>query len=488
MPLPENQACGYPDRVSCAIKPRRLQGFPCGTWLTVDATTLTPLPLTDSRRADAEARARKVLAEMGVTPSEASLFNVIHFGIAVPPSRLPRRAASRHYRLESSVTKRECGDALAACLAKGWLQVIEEPVLAKISDELREGAFLGPIYGFPQTGQVDFTRAGAELWRHFESRCFSTAQRTPFAYTDVVHEKTARFYSSRELAVSGIEKAKIDDDVVSVRGPFPIGPWRAQWWRQFPAGYRIEIEERRQWQGRGSGGGENCWLERSPPNTDQQRLRDVLDRHNVTFAEWILLAAMERGSLMRDKSFLYNLAEIARHEFGAKVSPEGYRNGLDACLHNGWLRVVDRQVIGEIQALLEDNAVFLAVPKRAENRPSGYRCGMDPQGNLVPLPVPIERRCGEVDFCPSGATLYRMISAEWLGRNWEDYLSVANTYYWEEHHYCKAATGFGGMIQERSAQGEVVRSSRVIPIGSWCVFWWKQFSNGYRLELVFGEP
>jgi hypothetical protein len=95
-----------------------------------------------------------------------------------------------------------------------------------------------------------------------------TDKQPPFAFTDVVHEKTAQYYRTWAAAAAAIEEIRNQDEVVNVTGPSPTGPWHAQWWRRFPDGYRIDIEERRQWQGRGSRGGEDCYLCRSPePDT-----------------------------------------------------------------------------------------------------------------------------------------------------------------------------------------------------------------------------
>jgi hypothetical protein len=311
--------------------------------------------LTAGQRARADAQARRerdlanALAELGITPSEASLFSVVHYGLTLPPSDLPGWAGSESYRLDGSATLEECRAALAACLAKGWLQVIDELALVRIADELRAGRFLGPIYGLPPVGGVDFTHAGAELWLHFCGRCFRDARGTPFAYTDVVHDKTARYSRTWAAAVAELKKARDEDDVVSVSGPFPIGPWRAQWWRRFPEGYRIDVEARRQWQGRASGGGEYCYLLRSPRQSDLQRLQHVLDRHNVALAEWALLAAMEHHSPRSEEASLaWWLADLSNREFGGTISAEELRSGLEACLRYGWLRVVDQHVIDEV--------------------------------------------------------------------------------------------------------------------------------------------
>jgi hypothetical protein len=81
-----------------------------------------------------------------------------------------------------------------------------------------------------------------------------------------------------------------------------------------------------------------------------------------------------------------------------------------------------------------------------------------------------------------------MIAAEWLGLDWEDDLSVWNDYYREEHRYCETEEGLQGIVQEHAARGEVVRTSKLVPLGPWCVYWWERFPAGYRLELEIGEP
>jgi hypothetical protein len=322
--------------------------------------------LADQRSARAEARANekrrrsKVLTEIGVTAPEAALFNVVHYGMTSPPSYLPSSAAVPDYSLAGPVTERECHAALAACLAKGWLQVIDEPALAKIADELREGRFLGPIYGLPAAGGVDFTHAGAELWRRLCRRCFPTSG-PPFAFNDVVHSKTTQYFRTKAAALAAIPEAD-QDHAVTVTGPTPIGPWRVQWWRRFPEGYRVDIEERMQWEGRGGGGGPGCVMSRSGRQTDPQRLRRVLDCHNVALAEWLLLAAMEWAWYQSAFDLPRLAAGSTAERFGVTATAEECRTGLEACLRHGWLRVVDQHAIDEVQALLRTDPAFLPVP------------------------------------------------------------------------------------------------------------------------------
>ena len=160
----------------------------------------------------------------------------------------------------------------------------------------------------------------------------------------------------------------------------------------------------------------------SPEKEDWQRLRHVLDRHNVTFPEWILLAKMEIGPqrFERTKPPLW-LAKMTERRYGEALSADGYHTALDACLRYGWLRVIDQQVVGEVHELLRNDPATLALPKTARYHPDECRLGSDPSrpGKLVPLPASPEQRYGEIDFSPAGAALYRMISAEWLGPDWE---------------------------------------------------------------------
>jgi hypothetical protein len=397
--------------------------------------------------------------DVGVTPSEAALLTVVHYGLTIPPSDLPSTAARECYS-GGLATEEECRVALVACLAKGWLQVIDEPALARITDELREGRFIGPIYGLPPIGGVDFTRAGAGVWHSL--RGWRDPTQPPFAFTDVVHSKTSRYFTTRAVAVRGVEEARECGGDISIVGPSPIGPWRAQWWRRFPEGWRIDIEERRQWQGCCSEGEGSIMSHPSHQEAELQRLQRVLDCHNVTPTEWLLLASMDDGSYKSASHLPRRAAESAGKHFGVTASEAECRTGLEACLRYGWLRVVDQSAVDEVEALLRNEPGMM--PARSEI--GGW---------------------GEIDFTPCGAALYRMIAAQWLGPGWEDGLSVWKESYREEHRYCEAEGGLRNIAQEYATGGEVVRASKLVPMGPWCVYWWKRFPAGYRLELKIGE-
>src|SRR5262249_31596193 len=163
------------------------------------------------------------------------------------------------------------------------------------------------------------------------------------AYTDVVHEKTARFFRTSAAAAAAIEESRSQDEVVAVTGPTPTGPWRGQWGRRFPAGYRIDIEERRRGPGHRSRGGEHPHpsTPTAPPGMPHgAQPKTPLARHNVTLAEWLVMESMERGWFRDSAAHLCRaVAESGSRLLGVAISEDQCRNGLEACLRYGWLRV-----------------------------------------------------------------------------------------------------------------------------------------------------
>ena len=150
---------------------------------------------------------------------------------------------------------------------------------------------------------------------------------------------------------------------------------------------------------------------------------------------------------------------------------------------------MNRETIQEVRALLRNDPTTLALPKTAELFHHACHSDIDPSnpGDSVYSPIPDGNGWGEIDFTPAGASLYRAISADRFGAEWEHGLAVSHGYYREEHRYCEAEGGFAGIVEEYVAKGGVVRSCRVVPIGPWCVHWWKVFPSGFRMELEI-EP
>jgi hypothetical protein len=403
---------------------------------------------------------------VNLTPAEAALFCRIHFS-AWPASDLPATAAHEWYS-GGRATTADCEAALPGCLARGWLQVIDEAALATIINDVRAAGLIGPLHDLPDLGDVDFTPVGAAIWL---SECEPRDPRSPpFACTIVVHEKSSHYFRTKAAALATINEIQGWDGIGSISGPFEIGPWRAQWWRRFLDGYRIDME----WHGEGPGG--HYHLARfTQDQAEWQRLRHILDCHNVTLAQWLLLATMDTGLDTYTSCFPRIVADWAGRRFGTTISEEECRSGLQDCLRLGWFMSADIDPANERRVARETVDRIAAIEALLRDEPTI-------------MPIAPEWVLRAIHFTPSGAALYRMLAAEWLGPAWEDAIHVRKETYREEHRYCETEECLQAVLQEYAGGELKVRASKVVPIGPWCFHWWKRFPRGYRLELQLGDP
>lgn len=407
------------------------------------------------------------LASLGVTRAEASLFHVINYGYSLLPHLLCYHASfPSYYSLGGDVSEEENQAALTGCLAKGWLQFVDEAVLGRIQSEIREAGILGPIYGYPALGGINFTHEGAEQWLNIRNKLWNDQASKPFVYCDTVCEKHAFYFSSEAKAVAELDRWKRSESVVAAVGPFPIGPWRANWWRRFSKGYRIEVEQRTPWRGRVPRGGAFIDFNWSELRLDLLHARAVLDRQQVRWVEWVLLGCMESGNNHQrlDHEAARIVEKAIRHskQFGIDLSEEECMSGLETCVRLGYLCEIDDQRTTDILGLLRADSAI--------------------------MPVPFKEGWREVEFTMAGADLYRRLSTEILGIGWENRLEVKETYYWEVHHYCTHEAGLKHALRDYARLGETPKTIRTIATGPWCVLWWNRYQSGFRLELTFGHP
>jgi hypothetical protein len=260
----------------------------------------------------------------------------------------------------------------------------------------------------------------------------------------------------------GIEHIKESEvSIVSITEPQQTGPWRAPWWQRFDEGYRVEIEQRTQWEGRYR---EGCrgYLYFGPTTrpVDVAHAKNVLKRHGLPLVAWLVMANV---SGEHDERSLAHFAAEYATRLGEELSERSCRAAVMVCKDVGWLRDGSEQVSAEIENLL-----------RAD-------------GAIMPVPFdPVNHQFG-IDFTVEGAELYRKLSAEILGPDWEDTIDVEEVLFLEVHYYCAREAAIAAANAECEERGDVPISSRTVPIGPWCVYWWERFSSGYRLELTFGK-
>ena len=420
--------------------------------------------MNDSDLLRREARAQKnrenaaKLATLGITPAEASLFHVIQYGLTIAADDLCYRAAHEDYAVGGPITEELTQAALAGCFAKGWLQVIDEAALGRIQEELRRDGVLGPIFGYPSIGGVDFTHAGAEQLFRIVEHLWNGGRAKSSPYGDVVHEKSSYYFPSEAKAIIERDLWKECKNVVVVSEPVQIGPWRANWWRRFSMGYRIDVEQRMQWQAHNADSQGSVYFHWRDLHFNREIASAVLHQHDMDSNEWFVLAEQDG----RHYRVFEGASENLNNSDDATLEAEWAR-GVEACLSKGWLRHLDEQAIAEIATLLDSDSAITPVRPTPEQYRDTYA------------------------FTNAGAELYRKVSAEIFGPKWEDHLEVEVTYYWEEHRYCATEAGLATFDECYHRAVETPQTTRTVPIGPWCIHWWERFPSGYRMELTFGD-
>ncbi|MDB5388684.1 MAG: hypothetical protein JWM11_4330 [Planctomycetaceae bacterium] len=161
------------------------------------------------------------------------------------------------------------------------------------------------------------------------------------------------------------------------------------------------------------------------------------------WVEWVLLGCMESGNnhqrLDHEATRVVQKAVGHSKQFGIDLTDAESTNGLESCVRLGYLCETDEQQTTDIPGLLRADSAIMPLPYK-----EGWR---------------------EVDFTLEGAELYRRLSSEILGNDWEDRLHVKETYYWEVHNYCTGEAGLKRALQEYARLGEAPKTIRTVATG-----------------------
>lgn len=115
--------------------------------------TLAANVLSDDEAGRRERQASKnqarvaALANLGLTPAQATLFKIVDYGLVVEPWDLCERATIDDYAIAGAVTVHQARDALSDCFVKGWLRIVDATCLQELQTEIRNAGLIGPIYG-----------------------------------------------------------------------------------------------------------------------------------------------------------------------------------------------------------------------------------------------------------------------------------------------------------------------------------------------------
>lgn len=134
-------------------------------------------------------------------------------------------------------TLAECAGAISSLCNRGLTSVVDQTLQHAIAKYIASCTGIGPTDGIPLVGQLDFTLAGADVWReilNFEN---------PEMGRDYYWHNTMSFIYRRSATILiGFELDWVLKDVrlcelVPTEPYERIGTWRSQWWREIPSGY-----------------------------------------------------------------------------------------------------------------------------------------------------------------------------------------------------------------------------------------------------------
>jgi hypothetical protein len=405
-------------------------------------------------------KSKAILAAHGLSSAESALLNAVHYCTHVP-AHLPNYAQGKHYSFDEPVSEDECAAALPGCFAKGWFRIVGEVSHREIAVTLRRDGVLGPVFGLPPVGQVDFTPQGAALWQRLVDEWWEGKDRSGYHCSMTRQGKRALFCRNLAGAVRERDRLRHPRTSAAVSQPRPIGPWRVQWWRRYEQGYRLDIDSRTC--------GDTFFRLNRPARCrpiDPARLRRVLAGRGATFGEWVILSSLDRRYGLRGPRWVADRARAAEKMHGIAITEQECRAAQAGCLLKGWAQTVDRKALDAIHALLRADPAFMPLGSRTAGQ------------------------VGEIDFTVCGAELYQAISAEYFGPCWDAEIYVERTSSWCELIFSETEEGIHKMLHPHAGPGPQILWVRTRSIGPWCSRWWQRFPGGYRVECEKGlaEP
>ena len=327
--------------------------------------------------------------------------------------------------------------------------------LAQIKEDLARDHVLGPIYGFPEPGLVDFTQLGANVWLEIDR-----SEDEVISYLDAVEFKTRWTFVSHTTMTRHRARLRKEPHFASMARPTVADDVRLAWWCPPMRGWSFEATEKFHWQGRG--GVDSCttsaflnW-DAEFANVDRVQLRRQCRHHDLEPSDLCVL--------LRIAQWPFNVKHIARSSLILAKSGIGLRMTMDRiagairrCLHNG---LIVRLNVEEIQRI-ESAAKASSTPLFTQ-----------------------ESRLDFFDLTDAGARFLVEQGSKILKTAWLDGWVVSREVFSRDHLYTRNFLDIASVFETYSRYPQkTLKIGPIEEIGPWCVYWWKRFPKGYRLEL-----
>jgi hypothetical protein len=206
-----------------------------------------------------------------------------------------------------------------------------------------------------------------------------------------------------------------------------------------------------------SGGGE---CRRVFMSVDADAFRAKLSKWGLSLSQWYILTTCQYGP--KPYNFVVGdaIAESSGNTLGS-AGPAELDKALQACLDQSWVRIIDGGAFEAIKA---------AVSLDSRLRP------------VYGLP-----RIGDVDFTVQGATRFQALYQGLVGKP----LGLDETFHVDVDFgvqiYCPTLKPGKVEAAAYRALPEVGAVSDPVSLGSWCVYWWLTFPNGYRIDVEYRQ-
>lgn len=321
--------------------------------------------------------------------------------------------------------------------------------LTQIKEELARDHLLGPIYGFPEPGQVDFTQLGANVWLEIDR-----SEDEVISYLDAVEFKTRWTFVSHATMTRHRVRLRKEPHFASMTRPTVADDVRLAWWCPPMRGWSFEVTEKFHWQGRmGLESITDAFLnwDAEFANVDRAQLRRQCSHHDLEPSDLCVL--------LRIAQWPFDVKHVARSSLILAKSGIGLRMTMD-------------RIVGAIRRCLHNG---LIVRLNAEET---QRIDLAAKASSTPL-FTQESRLDFLDLTDAGARFLVEQGSKILKSAWLDGWVVSR-----DHLYTRNFLDIASVFERYSHYPEkMLKIGPIEEIGPWCVYWWNRFPKGYRLEL-----
>ncbi len=388
------------------------------------------------------------------------------------------------------------GNQLMHCLKSGVVRQCDDASLRRMFDIVCSAFPVGPVYVFPRSGDLDFTEVGStayqRIWRGLNDR--RPTKRASFVdgrgFSTVVRQQEVNYFADRKDAQAFISALDFVGETITSIRVVESEPWRRQWWEPVLDGCKVVVVKSNPtetifkfWRASQVAIGMERPDDRIELGPRLEEQATAAKRHGISWSEWCVLRHLGADGFASNVSVAMGAASENSRNGRTGFGYDECLQALDCCIDKGWVWQLDDEVVERIKA---------------------YLLSSTPATLIEPIP---ECREGIVTLSLDGAERFRSIFEAVFGKApildvWRydrdqfpagrraeyGYVieqRVVEYYLLSEQSASRCGVNDDGLFSDQMDVERVHRRSEPEAIGPWCVFWWKGFPAGWRVEVEF---